>query len=71
VDSSGAGQGDVRVEAQSPGGRIQNLSAVYRHGQYVINFSEHTSLSHEGSAKTVLTVLLLALVKIWVESVEK
>jgi hypothetical protein len=39
VDSSGAGQGDVRVEAQSPGGRIQNLSAVYRHGQYVINFS--------------------------------
>ena len=39
VDSTGAGQGDVRVEAQSPGGRIQNLSAVYRHGQYVINFS--------------------------------
>ena len=39
MDSSGAGQGDVRVEAQSPGGRIQNLSAVYRHGQYVINFS--------------------------------
>lgn len=39
VDSSGAGQGDVRIEAQSPGGRIQNLSAVYRHGQYVINFA--------------------------------
>ncbi|XP_076100089.1 filamin-B-like isoform X3 [Mytilus galloprovincialis] len=39
VDSSGAGQGDVRVEAQSPGGRIQNLTAVYRHGQYIVNFS--------------------------------
>lgn len=39
VDSSGAGQGDVRVEAQSPGGRIQNLTAVYRQGQYIVNFS--------------------------------
>ncbi|XP_052106413.1 filamin-A-like isoform X2 [Mytilus californianus] len=39
VDSSRAGQGDVRVEAQSPGGRIQNLTAVYRQGQYIVNFS--------------------------------
>ena len=39
MDSSGAAERDVRVEARSPGGRIQNLSAVYRHGQYVINFS--------------------------------
>ncbi|XP_063426627.1 filamin-B-like isoform X3 [Mytilus trossulus] len=43
VDSSGAGQGDVRVEAQSPGGRIQNLTAVYRHGQYIVNFSPSES----------------------------
>ena len=34
-----AGQGDVQVEARAPGGRVHNLAAVYRNGNYIMNFT--------------------------------
>ena len=39
VNSSEAGQGEVRVEARAPSGRSINLSPVPRHGNYVTNFN--------------------------------
>ncbi|KAK3094677.1 hypothetical protein FSP39_004809 [Pinctada imbricata] len=39
VNSMSAGQGDVQVEARAPGGRVHRLSAMYRNGNYVMDFT--------------------------------
>lgn len=39
VNAEQAGQGDVQCEARAPGGRVHNIAAVYRHGNYVMNFN--------------------------------
>ncbi|XP_069103435.1 filamin-A-like isoform X2 [Argopecten irradians] len=39
VDVTSAGQGDIQCEARAPTGRTQNLSAVYRNGNYVMHFT--------------------------------
>ena len=39
MNSSEAGQGEVRVEARAPSGRSINLTPVPRHGNYVTNFN--------------------------------
>ncbi|XP_041369318.1 filamin-C-like [Gigantopelta aegis] len=39
VDTSAAGQGDVRVESQAPGGRSMNLPVTYRQGVCTANFT--------------------------------
>ncbi|XP_060073080.1 filamin-C-like [Ylistrum balloti] len=39
VDVTSAGQGDIQCEARAPNGRSVNLAAVYRHGNYVMNFT--------------------------------
>ncbi|XP_070173160.1 filamin-A-like isoform X2 [Littorina saxatilis] len=39
VDVTQAGQGDVRIEARSPSGRVQNFNPIYRNGTYGTNFT--------------------------------
>ncbi|XP_021372145.1 filamin-A-like isoform X4 [Mizuhopecten yessoensis] len=39
VDVTSAGQGDIQCEARSPSGRTVNMAAVYRNGNYVMNFT--------------------------------
>ncbi|XP_059143816.1 filamin-B-like, partial [Physella acuta] len=39
VDTSAAGQGDVRIEATSPSGRVLNLPVMYKGGVYTSNFA--------------------------------
>ncbi|XP_048246435.1 filamin-C-like isoform X1 [Haliotis rufescens] len=39
VDTSSAGQGDIRVEVETPNGHSMNLPVVYRQGMYTANFT--------------------------------
>ncbi|XP_067668832.1 filamin-A-like isoform X1 [Haliotis asinina] len=39
VDTSSAGQGDIRMEVETPNGHSTNLPVVYRQGMYTANFT--------------------------------
>lgn len=39
VDASGAGQGDLRMEARSPSGYVMHPDPIYRNGTYASNFT--------------------------------
>ncbi|KAH9509018.1 hypothetical protein Btru_048614 [Bulinus truncatus] len=39
VDTSAAGQGDVRIEATSPSGHVMNLPVMYKGGVHAANFT--------------------------------